>query len=197
MLLLCMQSNQITIYKGHTCDFNEVAARANDIEERILRQCQELNSTVSLVQAYRAAIANESEIVIAALRTPKQMKSKLGKRRRKHQPPMPALLENIVIPQELANLVYPDNIHGGPAVVKRFFQEKLVIRGLNNRVETSLIFATDDFMKILFKSKNTYADGTFYIAPARFKQVYFCISYLIVKNFLIYKLGVYNARLKK
>ena len=88
---------------------------------------------------------------------------------------MPELLENIMIPQQLVNLVYPNNIPGGQAVMKRFFQEKLVIRGVNNRIETSLIFATDDFMKILFQSKNTYADGTFYIAPARFKQVYLCI----------------------
>lgn len=31
-----------------------------------------------------------------------------------------------------------------------FFQEKIVIHGENDRVETSLIFATEEFMKILF-----------------------------------------------
>ena len=140
MQFFCMQRNKITIYEGHTCDFDEVAARAHDIEERILRECQGLNSNVSLMQAYRAAIANESENVIAAMRTPREIKSKLGKRRRKNQPPMPELLENIMIPQQLVNLVYPNTIPGGPAVMKRFFQEKLVIRGVHNRIETQLIF---------------------------------------------------------
>ena len=148
-----------------------VTARAHDVEETIMTECQKLNSTLTLMQAYTSAIATESPLVIAAMRTPKEMKSKLSKRRRKHLPRIPANIEDIVIPQEYAELVYPNDIPGGPSVRKRFFQEKITIPGVNNRIETSLIFATDKFMRLLFRWRKTYADGTFHIAPDRFKQV--------------------------
>ena len=47
------------------------------------------------------------------------------------------------------------------------------MNGNNNQAEVILIFATDQLLKIRFSSTTTtYADGTFYIAPIRFKQAF-------------------------
>ena len=86
--------------------------------------CQALNSTVTLKQAYRTAIATEPPGVVAAMRTPKEMRSKLSKRRRKHLPRIPASLKHIVIPQEFSELQCRNDILGGPPILMRFFQEK-------------------------------------------------------------------------
>jgi len=46
------------------------------------------------------------------------------------------------------------------------------LNGNNNQAEVILIFATDQLLKLRFSSTTTYADGTFYIAPIRFKQAF-------------------------
>ena len=70
------------------------------------------------------------------MRTPKEMRSKLSKKRRKHLPKIPVAVEDIVIPQEFAELHYPNDIPGEPPIRKRFFEEKVIVHGVNNRIET-------------------------------------------------------------
>ena len=73
----------IIIDAEHTCLFDQSAARAHDVEDSIMTECQKLNSTVTLVQAYRAAIARESPAVVEAMRTPHEMREQIGQEKKK------------------------------------------------------------------------------------------------------------------
>ena len=129
---------------------------------------------VNLRAAYRQAVDTNPPAVLALLRTPLEMRSKVSKRKRKQLPIIPPTIADIVIPLSFQRLEYSNIVQQGqPAVVtfKQFFQTKLVVHGLNNRIETILVFATEEFLLLLLNASMAYADGTFYIAPLHFKQV--------------------------
>ena len=63
-------------------------------------------------------------------------------------------------------------IEGQPNVLKTFYQEKILIDRPDHGIETILIFATDEFLRLLFRSEVCYADGTFYISPYKLKQFF-------------------------
>ena len=142
------------------------------LESKIISDCSKLNATTSLNDAYQQAVSAAIPEVAALLRTPKQMRSKCSKRKRKLMPLVPVQLQNIEITEEFRLLSYPGLDPQQPPTQVLFFQQKLVVVGDNNRVEIILIFATDAFLKALFSSMKTYADGTFFIAPQRFTQVF-------------------------
>jgi len=49
---------------------------------------------------------------------------------------------------------------------------KILIDRPDHSIETILIFATDEFLRLLFRSEVCYADGTFYISPYKLKQFF-------------------------
>lgn len=139
-----------------------------------MQQCTGVNANVSLADSYRQAVATNPPEVVALLRTPMQMRSKVSKRKRRQLPPLPDNIADIEIPPVYQRLQYANAAAGQPNAVaeKQFFQTKLVVDGADHRVEVIIIvFATDEFLRVLFNSTIAYADGTFYIAPHRFKQV--------------------------
>lgn len=94
-----------------------------------------MNSNLTLSEAYRQAVSAEPPEVAGLLRTPKEMRSKLSKRRRKDIPLVPAVLQDIDIPEHFRQLNYPGLQPGEENTLVPFFQEKLVVmNGINNEV---------------------------------------------------------------
>ena len=119
--LLDIRIQLIIIVAEHTCLFDQSAARAHDLKASIMAECQKLNSTVTLVQAYRFTeqlLQESPPAVVEAMRTPHEMRSKLSKRRRKQLPGMQSFLQNSL------NWNILNDVPGGPPIRKRFFSGK-------------------------------------------------------------------------
>jgi len=72
-----------------------------------MEDCSKLNTTITLNDAYRQAISAEPPEIGVLLRTPKEMRSKLSKRKRKQVPKVPEILHDINIPEQFQHLTYP------------------------------------------------------------------------------------------
>ena len=79
------------------------------------------------------------------------MKLKLNKRKNKLLPDDPDIISDVEIPEQYSMLSY--KIEGQPNVLKAFFQEKILIDRPDHSIETILIFATDEFLRLLFRSE--------------------------------------------
>lgn len=99
------------------------------------------------------------------------MRSTASKRRSKHLPVLPDNPEDIEIPAVLAQLSYKPLQPGQPIVTREFFRAKLIIHGVGGRIETVLIFVTNQFFQMLINTRRLYGDGDFFVAPQGFKQV--------------------------
>ena len=160
--------NNIRCSLGHTCIMDIEALKAELIEHQIMEDCSLPDSVLSLDQAHNVSISTLPVDISSRLRTPLQMRSKLNKRKKKLLPDVPDIISDVEIPEQYSMLSY--KIEGQPNVLKAFFQEKILIDRPDHSIETILIFATDEFLRLLFRSEVCYADGTFYISPYKLKQ---------------------------
>mmetsp|Transcript_29085 Transcript_29085/g.39951 ORF Transcript_29085/g.39951 Transcript_29085/m.39951 type:complete len:193 (+) Transcript_29085:93-671(+) len=98
---------EFELRKDHSCHSDPLKIRAENIESKIMEDCSKLNTTITLNDAYRQAISAEPPEIGVLLRTPKEMRSKLSKRKRKQVPKVPEILHDINIPEQFQHLTYP------------------------------------------------------------------------------------------
>ena len=100
-------------FTEHACGLDAVTARAHDVEENIRPRAKNFkDASLYICNCNRVSTRNCGDA------HSKRDESKLSKRRRKHLPRIPANIEDIVTPQKR------NDIPGGSAVRKRFFQER-------------------------------------------------------------------------
>jgi hypothetical protein len=122
------------------------ALKAELIEHQIMEDCSLPDSVLSLDQAHNVSISTLPVDISSRLRTPLQMRSKLNKRKKKLLPDVPDIISVVEIPEQYSMLSY--KIEGQPNVLKAFFQEKILIDRSDHSIETILIFATDEFLRL-------------------------------------------------
>ena len=122
------------------------ALKAELIEHQIMEDCSLPDSVLSLDQAHNVSISTLPVDISSRLRTPLQMRSKLNKRKKKLLPDVPDIISDVEIHEQYSMLSY--KIEGQPNVLKAFFQEKILIDRPDYSIETILIFATDEFLRL-------------------------------------------------
>jgi hypothetical protein len=167
---------KVYLLLDHTCGGpNPLRRAAIAAEARILLAAGDPHGDTSLKTAYQNELLNLPDEVAAALRTKKEMASKLSKRRKRLFARVPNNLEELadVIPDSLKFITSKNIVPGGQDIQNVFYQDFLSVPNPleGNRMEHMLIYSTAPFLRKLLRETTVSGDGTFRTAPKRYKAL--------------------------
>lgn len=102
-------------------------------------------------------VANMNPSTIANMPTKNALRQRIQRQRLKHYPPIPRVLDDLVLPPEWQLTKAGDN---------------WILQDAQGEEPRMMIFCSPQSLDILRRSSSWYGDGTFKVAPPMFYQLY-------------------------